>query len=66
MLRHQISEIIRETVTISLHGDRASKGSAMEAADHIIQLIRDEMELREEYFREHVIEYASPHLSLPG
>ena len=67
MLRHQISEIIRETAIVSLHNDRVSKRSSLECADQIIQLIRDEMELRAEVSRLHgLVEMASAHLSLPG
>ncbi len=48
MLRHQISEIIRETAVVSLHHDRVSKRSSMEAAEQILQLLHDEAELRHE------------------
>ena len=61
MLRHQISEIIRETINLSQQG--VTKRSAMEAADHIIALIRDEAQLRAEYAG---VDISTAHLSLPG
>lgn len=63
MLRHQISEIIRETAIVSLHHDRVSKPSSLEAADQILELLRDEAELREQFAH---VDYATAHLSLPG
>lgn len=64
MLRHQISEIIRETITANRNG--VTKRSCMEAADQIIELIRDEMELRAEYSKAcRIVDVARAHLSLP-
>ena len=61
MLRHQISEIIRETINLSQQG--VTKKSSMEAADHIIALIRDEAALRAEYAG---VDISAAHLALPG
>ncbi len=58
MLRHQISEIIREIAVISLHNDRVSKGSSMKAADSILELLSDEAELR--------AGITDPHLRMQG
>ncbi len=64
MLRHQISEIIRETINTNQQG--VTKRSCMEAADHIIALIRDEAELRAEYSSAcRLADVARAHLSLP-
>lgn len=61
MLRHQISETIRETITANRNG--VTKRSCMEAADDIIALIRDEAQLRAEYAG---LTIPAAHLSLPG
>lgn len=56
MLRHQIAEIIRATVDFDRRG--CTQKSALEASDHIIELLADETELRHEI--------AAAQASLPG